>query len=168
MIEKKAGYGSHIPILEAMLPVLGRDSALEFGCGGESTPWLLGHFKRVISVETNADWVKKTLSEFNDDQKSRWTFLLTEDEMTYFYSMPEKHGLILVDGAVINARRLIAQACVCLDMAPVVVIHDTEVKAFQYEKIMVPDAWSIINTYYGSPWTAVITRKPESISPLLK
>ena len=148
--------------MEAVYKFLPHNSALEFGCGNYSTTWLLSHFDHVDSVETSTDWIGTLRGSLDPDSQSRWTYLVVDDERDFWWTRDlRRYDLILIDGAIISARRNIAQICVSLDLAPAIVLHDTDCGAFEYNRLMLtPGTYQVESRKY-KPWTAVICNSKE-------
>jgi hypothetical protein len=162
------GYGSHLPILEVVYEHIPRGQALEFGCGLRSTPWLLNHFATLMSVETDIKWIAETVEHIEEKPRRRWNYMIMGDELEYFFEALDHVDLVLVDGANIKMRRTIAQTVLCLGMAKVLVLHDSEQPCFGYNQLMIPDGWTLVQCKHGMPWTAVLTKDPALIADLKK
>jgi hypothetical protein len=65
--EVEQTWGSHQPLLQAVLEVLKPNSALECGCGNFSTPRLHSHVKELITVEHDQPWAQKIMKRFPHD-----------------------------------------------------------------------------------------------------
>ena len=52
-------WGSHKPVLQAIMEVLNPQSVVECGCGGYSTPIIERYAKSIISIEHDVAWSKK-------------------------------------------------------------------------------------------------------------
>lgn len=61
-------WGSHLPVLESILDVFSVTGVLELGIGKHSTPMLYSRVKKLISVETDEEWIK-TVSPYVKPRK---------------------------------------------------------------------------------------------------
>ena len=52
-------YGTHLPVLKSMLEVFQPRGILELGAGKVSTPLFHEYGKKLITIETNAQWVQE-------------------------------------------------------------------------------------------------------------
>lgn len=55
--------GSHLPVLQAILKVLQPESIMELGVGKKSTPLLYNYGKKLISIETDKQWIYTVKAE---------------------------------------------------------------------------------------------------------
>jgi len=70
--EKETTWGSHLPVLTAVLEVLRPQSALECGCGIFSTP-LLRRVPRLHSIEHSAGWARAVRGRYPPTPGHSWT-----------------------------------------------------------------------------------------------
>ena len=57
-------WGSNIPVIKTIMEFFNPSGVLELGIGKYSTPLLYSYNKKLISIETDGDWinsVKKTI-----------------------------------------------------------------------------------------------------------
>ncbi len=59
-------YGTHRPVLQALLEVFQPHGVLELGAGTVSTPLFYDYGKKLISIETNDQWIQALAGAFPD------------------------------------------------------------------------------------------------------
>jgi hypothetical protein len=150
-------FYSHSNVLKKVISALPRTSrALEFGCGtGEncSTKLLSDNFLFLTSIEMNSkEWYEKIKSSFELDNliycpgAFEWKKL---ELLSDFYS------LIFVDGHEDSRWDCVNWA---FDRTDIIVVHDTEEKLYQWNKIIMPIGWSRIDVVSERPWSTVFTK----------
>lgn len=117
-------YGTHFPVLAAVMRRASQDPVLELGCGHFSTPMLhlMCAGQRLVTVETDSQWMQKFLNlrtdwhEFHHVAESRWdAFTMIEQTHWSVAFVDHKPG----DRRWKELKRLAQHA-------DVVVCHDTE------------------------------------------
>lgn len=128
-------YGSHLPILERLVPAGSR--AIEFGCGLHSTPFLVQRCSYVMSIEMQSeewfhkvqDHLIKTIPGVNHSGRlalGPWAFLAIP-------LPPEPFDVAFVDGhgksrfGVVNYLMRIG--------VPLIIAHDTEAKQYHWDRV---------------------------------
>lgn len=149
------GYGSHIPVMECVYPHIPHIHALEFGCGSQSTPWLLSHFETVTSIELNETYAR----EIPDTDK--WNCIITNDEIRLLQHMDiPTADIILVDGGNVQAREHVAQICLSMHLSDHVLMHDGNEYAYGYQHINVPLGYTYMQCRGHKPFTNIATTNP--------
>lgn len=124
-------YATFIPVLEAVLSVIGGDvHAIEYGGGMYSTPLLIERCASVLTIERNAKWRERLWSEHGG--AGNWVLL---DDIP----SPAGAGLVFVDD-VRDKRVEVANAAFSTGV-PVVVIHDTEQNCYGYRNLAPGDSY---------------------------
>lgn len=120
-----AEYGSHKPLLTAVLEHFKPRTVLETGSGLHSTPLFLAHpIERLVSYENNAEWAMRTRTE-DPRHELRWVEGNIVDHLPPLYGF----DLIFIDDDPVGAREdtityVMSQA------PPLVVIHDIDYPPF--------------------------------------
>ena len=140
-------YGSHIPILKAVLRSTNPKRVLEYGAGEHSTAWILSHpgVETVVSYEPDDDWRAKIRDVHRDDHRLRFT--KSKDHC------PVNFDLIFIDDGTKQADRLETIEHVLSQAHPTVVIHDADVPAYLDAIGRLSDDFSVFPT---NPDTAVV------------
>ena len=161
-------YGTHLPILSAIMKALGTNcSVLEFGCGINSTPLLVGMAREVTSVEMQSvEWATK-VSVLLKDCSDKLNLVCAIGAFAY-KGIPnlfsKKYDLILVDGHG-DSRWAVANDCFLA--ADTIVLHDTEEPGYKWGKIDMPEGWTSIKYTKAVPNTTVLTCNSNLI-PILE
>lgn len=140
-------YGSHVPILRALLGAIRPKSVLEFGAGFHSTPLFLESpdLTRVVSVESDPDWRRKVAFKC-DDQR----LVLRPDKNV----IPETFDFIFIDDGQTAADRLeTIRFVLSKRFHPPTVIHDADVPEYLQAIEELAINYSIFPT---DPETAVV------------
>jgi hypothetical protein len=82
-------YGTHVPVLQAMLDVFQPSGILELGVGRNSTPLFHEYGKRLVSVETNRQWIDEIGKTF----PQRANFSLIHHELTSITERTRAHTI---------------------------------------------------------------------------
>jgi len=153
------GYGSHIPVLEVVCDHLRARTALEYGAGNFSTPWLLQHIERLTTVELKGEWLDKVRTGLSAEAQARWRAIPTNDELSLFLEpgLVTKCDVALVDGGDYRARAAIVQVLALVGAAKAIVAHDSERLEFCYDRVWLPDGWVCVRVEGDMPWTSVFT-----------
>jgi rubredoxin len=151
------GYGSHLPVLELLTPEGGR--ALETGCGLYSTAFFVERCSYVLSYEMQEPaWAERVLKELNNPANldlivspgAAHTIMLMEE-------LEPNFDIALIDG---HGESRPEQAMSAMELAPIVVCHDTEAGAWGYhwERIKAPAGWERYDVHWTSPECRVYSR----------
>jgi len=66
-------WGSHQPILKAVLEVLKPSSVVECGCGNYSTPLLRSSVSQLLTLEHDVSWAHRIMKDFPEEHnKHHW------------------------------------------------------------------------------------------------
>jgi hypothetical protein len=122
-VDEPRDYGSHLPVLRALLAQLQPHNVLEYGAGLFSTPEFLrrDELVRLISVEPDAAWRSKVAKACKDPR------LVLRSEL---HVDPNFFDLILIDNGECMADRLEVIRYVLSRPHPIVVIHDADVAQY--------------------------------------
>jgi hypothetical protein len=117
-----ADYGSHLPVLEAVVGLIKPRSVLELGGGLHSTPFFLSQpLERLVSVETDPKW-RRRIADLGDSRLRVHTNLdyLKRDSLAGF-------DLIFIDDGTCAEDRESSIRWVLGQKRPPTIIHDAEV-----------------------------------------
>lgn len=164
-------YGTHLPILDAILGPHPPGVALEFGMGLNSTSRLLRHSRLLFSVEHNPAWYDRTLKSLRKEHfpgvhaPILWPTESVED------FLDQTHGLqfdvALVDGP--GASR-VACARALMGRARFIVLHDTEAVCYAWDSLLskpIP-GHSFFTFRRVLPWTTVLCRDEGPLDELIR
>lgn len=150
------GYSTHLPVLEEVIRAIGKPKeVLEYGCGINSTPWLLAHCDHLTSVELKRDWIGKTIEVVSREDSSRWLWVNVQDEREF--PITRQYDLVLVDGGNHLHRIDCAANCLASKTCGVIAMHDTESPLYGWGHLIIPDGWHKIDCDAYWPWTTVLT-----------
>lgn len=161
----RSGYASHLPILSIVQSYLAAKDVIEFGCGTYSTPYLLSTCSSLITIELDDVWLKKVEGILEEKLKSRWKGYVVKDEVqaTHDVNYVRECDMIFVDGGDPHQRHLIVQECMDRNLAPAIVMHDTERSLFAYHTMTLPGGWYYVRCEADMPWTSVVTPDPNLV-----
>lgn len=141
-------YGSHLPVLQAVMGLIKPRSVLELGAGDHSTPFFLSQpIERLVSVETDPKW-REQIAELHIGQgrlnlHSSLNYL-KRDSLAGF-------DLIFIDDGTCAEEREESIRWVLSQKHPPTVIHDAEVYATAIDEFT--SDYAVIPT---KPETAVV------------
>lgn len=140
-------YGSHLPILKAVLRSTNPKRVLEYGAGEHSTRALLEHpsVETLVSYEPDDGWKKKIRAQHKGDKRLRFT--KSKDYC------PVNFDLIFIDDGEKVSERLDTIEHVLSQPHPTVVIHDADVSQYLEAIGRLSDDFSVFPT---NPDTAVV------------
>jgi hypothetical protein len=160
----KCGPATHLPILCEVLSFLpSAEHVLEFGCGDYSTALFLQAKRKVISVETDLEWANKVATTQHVAIENGYLKIAHVHAPTGELGALTKMGygpdgkfahIAMVDG-LYQTRAAIAQTLITMDMASVVVCHDTERKEYNWQTIVLPAGWLWVEVRDYAIWTSV-------------
>lgn len=142
-------YGSHVPVLRAIIGSVQPTCVLEFGCGLHSTPLFLEspRLSRIVSVEPDPEWRQKVALHCDDDR-----LVLRPDRQV----VPECFDLVFIDdGQQVAEREETIRLVLGRRNHPPVVIHDADVPEYLAAIEELAINYSIFPT---DPPTAVVWR----------
>lgn len=150
------GYASHIPVLRKILKIMPDiKQILETGMGLYSTNELINSGAYVTSIEMNSrEWFDNMVNKYKDS--ATWTPIL---ELDIVDAVRQVKGfgyadLVFIDG---NGDNRFDQINAAFNIAPVIVVHDTEEAGYQWERVVLPAGWEWINVIELRPWTSVVS-----------
>ena len=156
-------FGSHIKVLEKVCALLGRPACLEFGPGPYSTPLLLRHASRLISVEHDPAFADQVSALSPGGTAHEITI---EPDLSLHASIAQRHApfdLVLIDGArEVRADLVLAT----LDLSRIVIAHDTDKQTYHWEKLDVLDPDTRLDFTADPPWTSVFSRHHDLLDRL--
>lgn len=65
-------WGSHKPLLRAVMEILRPESVVECGCGKYSTPIIEQTAKKIITIEHDTIWASKIIKQYTDHLNHHW------------------------------------------------------------------------------------------------
>jgi len=182
----KKVWGSHLPLVQAVIEVFQPQSAVECGCGNYSTP-VLSKIKKLISIEHDIKWGKKIAKQYPDVEFIMDEIPLVErrflkpgklEEIEQLYESYAKglahFDLLFVDtvacGRVVsfNALRHLAQWIIVHDSDPASCLH------YNYNLLNTTGLFHYRLMPEGNvnghklEWTSFFTREPIAIKKLKK
>jgi hypothetical protein len=150
------GYASHMPVLKKILSsVLHIDTILETGMGEFSTRLFVESGAKVTSIEMNGrEWYDKMTALLGGHKN--WTPVYAADLQNALAIIKEfgYADLVFIDG---NGDNRFDQINACYEITDLIVVHDTEEKGYQWEKVKLPKDWEWFNVKDIRPWTAIVT-----------
>lgn len=156
-------FGSHIKVLEEVCALLGRPACLEFGPGPYSTPLLLRHASRLISVEHDPVFAGQ-LSALSPAGAAHEVAI--EPNLSLHVGIAQQHApfdLVFIDGArEVRADLVLAT----LDLSRIVIAHDTDKQTYHWEKLDVLDSDARVDFTADPPWTSVFSRDHDLLDRL--
>ena len=140
-------YGSHLPILKAVLRSTNPKRVLEYGAGEHSTSALLAHpgVETVVSYEPDDEWKTKIRAEHKGETRLRFT--KSKDHC------PVNFDLIFIDDSEDANGRIETIEHVLSQPHPTVVIHDADLPRYLDAIGRLSDDFSVFPT---DPDTAVV------------
>jgi len=158
------GYGSHLPVLGLVCDYIDAVMGLEYGCGMESTPWMLDRLGNLTTVEVSQLWLDNVYLTLTEEQYDKWLPLKADTEMEFVVDRP--YDVVLVDGSDPLSRVPCAMHCVNSNLCEVVVIHDTEAGGYKWENLVQPDGWLRADCNKEMPQTTVLSKSANLIGIL--
>ncbi len=186
-------WGSHQPVLKAVMEVLKPQTIVECGCGDYSTP-ILRNTESLLTIEHDAKWADKMRKKYPEQNNHRWLVYPLPVTLPERRPNISKENLKVVDSfyqdfksgpfdflfvdTFTSAR---VPAMIHLSkFAQIVVLHDLEPNSpefYCYEEIesvmdrwfryrFAPEGW--IAEKHRIPWTDIFSRDPLPISYLTK
>ena len=186
-------WGSHKPLLFAIMEVMQPSSVIECGCGNYSTPIIQKNAKKIVTIEHDAIWSKRTREKYPDHNDHDWIIdhvpgvnngtrrpALTSDELEHFEQFYMGLDIGQVDFLFVDTfacarvpalKYLSRKANLCL-------LHDLEPNSpefYCYEELgdsmndwhryrFAPEGW--INKVHRIPWTDIFSHTPIDVSIL--
>ena len=176
---KEFKWGSHKPILQAIMEAFDPTGILELGCGNYSTKFLYSFNKPLTSIDTDKAWIKKIAKElpprdnfkiihhpFFDYKRSNKPSLIPDQHANMaikFYKKflsPEYNFLFIDHDAGVRGRTLTA----LYKYFDIIAFHDAEDKIYEYIMPNVPTYTEYIFNMF-KPWTGVLLRTDLKNSP---
>ena len=184
--EVEQTWGSHQPVLAAVLEILKPQTAVECGCGEYSTGRLRKYVPHLVTIEHDIPWAKQLLKKFPACDSHQWVIqripannstnpadipLANLDELQAFYAnlsktLPE-YDFLFVDtyrcARVKAARNLSGNAKMML-------LHDVRPSSWKFYNYDLLgdyfDAWyhyrlrpeGVVAGTHNLPWTALYSR----------
>ena len=150
-------YGSHMPVLERIFKTFDICSAVEFGMGKHSTPFLLINCCKVMSIEMQEeDWYRKTVKQLGENENWQHHLNLGAFEFLKLDYAEE------IDFAFIDGHGDSRPECLNLMFAhevPVIAAHDTEKRCYGWHRVKKPDNYEVsINSVVGKCTTVYIRK----------
>lgn len=163
MTEDICGWGSHYPVLAAMVQRT-KGPVIELGMGHYSTPLLhlmcspsrLQPARRLLSVDTNAKWSHKF-----GYLETEWHALrhVTVEHLDAFAPiLADRWSVAFIDHAP-EERRAVDLARLARH-ADFIVVHDTDHPAYKYEPVLEKFKYRFDYKSYP-PWTSVVSMSCE-------
>jgi len=151
-------YGSHIKILEFVVDKFNIKTVLETGLGKFSTSLFINKCDEVISLEMqDSKWYDIISNKFNGSINFHPNLLLGPFSACKFIkNIDKKFDLIFVDG---HWESRWMQINVSFSKTDLIIAHDSEVKSYNWHKVIFPDNFVWIDVMNYIPWTAVICKK---------
>ncbi len=123
-MDEERDYGSHVPVLKAILAQDKPKTVLEFGAGLFSTPLFLERpeLVRLVSIETDTGWRDLMRRKCEDPR------LVIREELDVD---PRDFDLVFIDNGSNLNQRLQTIVLVLQDDHPLTVIHDADIPEYQ-------------------------------------
>jgi len=160
-------YGTHKPVLEAILKHTKIEKVLEFGMGRFSTDFFLGKVKKLVSIEQqNQHYYDMYSKKYTDRNDVDFMFLPGPAYgPEWLRKSKSEFDLIFVDGDAEGRPLAINEA---FKKTKIIVSHDTESKMYQWDNIKVPSGWKVVEFKKTIPWTTVWTKDKKLATSLEK
>jgi hypothetical protein len=135
-------YATHLPVLEELVPH--NCTAVEFGCGLHSTPFLLERCSYVLSIEMQKpEWIDTVHEHLDKNSPSlvhRWRGISLQGPWRFLGAeYPPKIDFALVDGH--KASRCWVVNFLMQLRVPIIVAHDTNARGYGWEHVVVQDGY---------------------------
>jgi len=147
------GYSSHLPILECIFASVNPSRVLEFGAGKYSTPFFKAHAASVLTCESNVQWLEPGMMPLDDDHA-----------VSFAAQMCHHCDLIFIDNSHLLRWQLANE---CQKNTGIIVLHDSEERIYNYDKIVLRQGWRAVDICDFMPWTLVLSSNPALIDTLL-
>lgn len=153
---------THLPVLKKLFQITEINTVLEFGTGIHSTPFFIEKCKKVTSIEMQSkSWFDKVSNQFKDPKfrpiLKLGPYAYKELHLESFYD------LIFVDGHGESRWDVTNNS---FEKTNIIVIHDTQEKSYNWNKINKPENWIRKDIKDFSVWTTVLTNNREIIEKL--
>lgn len=186
-------WGSHIPVLQAIMEIIKPKNVIECGCGRYSTPIISHHADSIVTIEHDPVWGKEVKKDFEGVDKHGWivypfagvsnstrrpdvgeTALANID---HFYETlrPSHIDFLFVD--TFTCARVPAMLHLS-EYADLILLHDLEggsPEHYNYELLGDTfDEWhryrhapeGFVNKTHQIPWTDLFSREPLDVERL--
>ncbi len=162
-IEDTTGYGSHIPALKFIFQHISPKFCMEYGTGFYSTPFLIEHSERLLSIEMqDENWYKQVIEKYSCD---KWSHKFSEDVTAF--AIENVPDFLFVDGS--SVTRAIGVVHGMQRGVDTIVIHDSESSWYGINMIaqyVVPLGYKTHTFVEKYPTTTVYTRNEKLIEAI--
>lgn len=153
-----SGYGSHLTVLKFIFEQIDKPKlAIELGMGIFSTPFLIDHCDRLISIEQqDVEWYDKISKKYVDDVESTNKWLPNfAQHFNFAFNLAKNYDFAFVDGAAYFRAASVAEF-MRIDV-PVIVLHDSNLGWYGFGTLDQP-AKDFGYFDYGFEWDHPNTR----------
>ena len=146
-------YATHLSFLEIIFKHTGKlNNIFEYGCGYNSTPYLIKNCNKLISIEMQSEeWFEKIKILPSSDVR----LMLGYQNYDYITKIGEKFDMVFVDGHGSTRPECINESIKL--KIPYIVAHDTEEASYGWNRVYDSTDYKQYNYKKYKNWTTLWT-----------